>query len=542
MLRTRTRLSMAANVHLETAIEDPAQSQWLNFLPNLQGQRVLVTGKCRADVIRALRARSGMPVTSIGGENALPHCELMSPPVRPAGSDKFSFAVIDGIAGVSEFDLAIDQVMPIFQSDVGKMVVCLAAGWSKLRLRRHARSKLRDLGFASAAYFCDPDVDKPERIISLCAGLGHALFILCPRPDSAFARIKWILKTMFYRVAGSLNPRFGLVLIAQREVNAVNQGSMVQLVTELVNLSAKEANVVSVSRPRNGRQFLFVYDSSSKPNLRAVAKFANQRYPRFNLLKRSYRALSLADSVSSRMPINSRFAPTVLFSESSSESTAIVLSAADGQSIAQLCSSREMSRNSKLAGEALAKSVRLLHRIQKEISLDPASIEFRCDHRYLENYLQLPMPMSPKVDEGVQHGDFTVEHVFFDPAKNRWTVLDWEWLGRGYPYLMDVFSFLRSVRYLEPRNQGAHWKNVSFLSLQDTFFRKNWFSELSRAILSEYITARGLSHLDKYSCLLQYLLFRCNKVRLDEVFWPYQLEDWERLTGFAVANRDQFQL
>ncbi|MDT8069768.1 MAG: hypothetical protein ROO76_16525 [Terriglobia bacterium] len=533
---------MATDVHLEAAVEDPAQSQWLNFLPNLQGQRVLVAGKCPADVIRALRARSGMPVTSIGEENAVLGCELMSLPVRPPVSDKFSFAVIDGIAGVSEFDLAIDQVIPIFQSDVGKMVVCLAAGWSKLRLRRYARSKVRDLGFASAAYYCDPDVDKPERIISLCAGAGPALSILCPRPDSVFARVKWAFKAMFYRVAGCLNPRFGLVLIAQKEVNAVNQGSMAQLATELVNLSAKEATVVSVSQHYNGRQFLFVYDSSAKSKLRAVAKFANRRYPRFALSKREYRALSLADSVSSRMPMDSRFAPTVLFSECSSESTAIVLSAADGQSIAQLCSSREMSRNSELAGQVLAKGVRLLRRIQKEISLDPASIDFRCDHRYLENYLQLPILMSPKVDEDVQHGDFTVEHVFFDPAKNRWTVLDWEWLGRGYPFLMDVFSFLRSVRFLQPRNQGAHWKDVSFLSLQDTFFRENWFSELSRAIVSEYIAARGLSHLDRYSCFLQYLLFRCNKVRLDEVFWPHQLRDWERLTEFAVTNRNQFQL
>jgi ubiquinone/menaquinone biosynthesis C-methylase UbiE len=45
----------------------------------------------------------------------------------------------------------------------------------------------------------------------------------------------------------------------------------------------------------------------------------------------------------------------------------------------------------------------------------------------------------------VQHGDFTIENVFFECEGGALTVIDWECLTRGFPVLYDVFSLLFSA-------------------------------------------------------------------------------------------------
>lgn len=54
----------------------------------------------------------------------------------------------------------------------------------------------------------------------------------------------------------------------------------------------------------------------------------------------------------------------------------------------------------------------------------------------------------------IQHGDLSVENIFFDPKTGRIEVLDWADLAGGFPPLYDLFSLLHSTGYLSPKDEA----------------------------------------------------------------------------------------
>lgn len=102
-----------------------------------------------------------------------------------------------------------------------------------------------------------------------------------------------------------------------------------------------------------------------------------------------------------------------------------------------------------------------------------------------------------------QHGDFTTVNILWDVERERLNIIDWEWKAK-YPPYFDLYSFLRSVGYL---NNSWHWRESNaarmLRSFRETFMEENWFHEIVKWRISVY---QGFSvAADPYKGLVDYL-------------------------------------
>ncbi len=112
----------------------------------------------------------------------------------------------------------------------------------------------------------------------------------------------------------------------------------------------------------------------------------------------------------------------------------------------------------------------------------------------------------------IQHGDLSVENIFFDPKTGRIEVLDWADLAGGFPPLYDLFSLLYSTGYLSPRDEAmmsASEEDRWIASFKAIFFDDSRFvqnvtklilhacerlevrTELIPALLAEFLIVRS---------------------------------------------------
>ena len=90
----------------------------------------------------------------------------------------------------------------------------------------------------------------------------------------------------------------------------------------------------------------------------------------------------------------------------------------------------------------------------------------------------------------IQHGDLSVENVFFDPKTGRIEVLDWADLAGGFPPLYDLFSLLHSSGYLSPRDAA-----LASASEED-----RWIASFRATFLDDSMFAHNVKKLIVHAC------------------------------------------
>jgi ubiquinone/menaquinone biosynthesis C-methylase UbiE len=90
----------------------------------------------------------------------------------------------------------------------------------------------------------------------------------------------------------------------------------------------------------------------------------------------------------------------------------------------------------------------------------------------------------------IQHGDLSVENVFFDPETGRIEVLDWADLAGGFPPLYDLFSLLHSTGYLSPRDEAP-----IFASEED-----RWVASFKAIFFDDSRFAQNVKKLILHAC------------------------------------------
>lgn len=143
-----------------------------------------------------------------------------------------------------------------------------------------------------------------------------------------------------------------------------------------------------------------------------------------------------------------------------------------------------------------------------------------------------------------QHGDFFVDNILFDSETNSIGVVDWDGFGDTYPPLFDFFCLLSEFYFtLSAPRKMSRWE-IEMLSFKDTFFRKNWFSEL---VKESCLVLCNRMHL-KASCLSRYFSDYLSVRR--EVYGGMggapMKKEWHELYGkyvdFYEENKNEFVL
>lgn len=96
---------------------------------------------------------------------------------------------------------------------------------------------------------------------------------------------------------------------------------------------------------------------------------------------------------------------------------------------------------------------------------------------------------SPRVT-WVQHGDLSVDNIFFHPKTGRIEVLDWADLARGFPPLYDLFSLLYSTAYLSPSDEAIRFANEE----------DRWFASFKAIFFDDSRLAQIMKKLTFYAC------------------------------------------
>jgi SAM-dependent methyltransferase len=111
----------------------------------------------------------------------------------------------------------------------------------------------------------------------------------------------------------------------------------------------------------------------------------------------------------------------------------------------------------------------------------------------------------------IQHGDLSIENVFFDVKTGRVDVIDWGDLESGFPPLYDFFTFFLSTGYLPPsaRNVAFPCEEDRWIASFDAiFFGDTKFAHTVRALLLHACMQLKVDPDLIPSFLVEYLIIR----------------------------------
>jgi SAM-dependent methyltransferase len=112
----------------------------------------------------------------------------------------------------------------------------------------------------------------------------------------------------------------------------------------------------------------------------------------------------------------------------------------------------------------------------------------------------------------VQHGDFTIENIFLEPATEKLTLIDWNDLRRGLPPLYDVFTLLVSalsavVTEENGIGESSRGWEAHFLA---AFFRNGSAADFFRKLLAMACSRLQIPTTGLWEMFLQFLTLRTN--------------------------------
>jgi hypothetical protein len=403
-------------------------------------------------------------------------------------------------------------------------------------------------------YTCEPSAEDPSRMVMFSGNRRWAINQVAPslpgKPRSAWPFMRRAVKRGALQILGVYYPFYSFLVVAEKSLScgAWHASSLVQKVAAIVRdsvCSRATFNIRLSAQRHRGIDFVFVHDSES-PRLLAAAKSCHTDSPAFAAFERERDNLVLVSSALKGLTRPKISSPTVLHSDQGECKATFVTSAAEGRPVSDLV--REYSRNRDFTGlrtlmdESLGFVVGL-HQVLNEKLREKVP---HFGHRYLENYLSIcPVPGGPNGTDfpeatWVQHGDLSADNVFFNHKQTSWSIIDWEWLGSGYTPLFDLLTFLRSVGASHESSEGSDWRNEFLRSSIQTFFRRNPLSNLQKELLYGYCERMKVDSQRIFDYFMQFLIWRCNRYRLDGGADPNAITVWEKLVAYAAGHEHEF--
>jgi hypothetical protein len=542
-------------------VEDPSQSNWVHLLPGLEGMEILKVGAQRFENVKSLAHRAQKGVSCVGEHSPALNGYLR---VSYGSLDRVPRNAFDLVVVDEEGFFSTQRTRETFSSDLqsivsvlkegGRVLLCLPPGARLAKFRYWLHREAPGAGLDSVRYyFCDPSSQLPLIIVPFSENRGLAIRYLCDL-DPGASPGRWLrrrVKRALYAALSIYNPRMGLLALAQKPSppGAPETASLYEKVRRcgLAAPASTESSIVVLSTRRyEARTVFFVYDADAK--MRAVAKLIDHRYYGADRLKAELHNLVHLTSCRAALEQTNLLLPWLRHCEVSEQSTLFVFEAVPGERLDGVIG-RCFRRGERSVITTIMESFAgAQETLQKALTDKLASGIRRIESRYFENYLHFPdlqqslTRVAALGFESVQHGDYTTVNTHFDLSKRQCGIIDWEWMASGYPPLFDLFSFFRSMGYVENRCAGKGWEDQSFRSFAETFFRENWFSRTQRELILRHSKTFGVSPDNVFDCFLAFLLFQFNKYRLEDVAWVEFVKLYEDMVRFAVQNKDHFIL
>ncbi len=120
----------------------------------------------------------------------------------------------------------------------------------------------------------------------------------------------------------------------------------------------------------------------------------------------------------------------------------------------------------------------------------------------------------------VQHVDFAVENIFLEPQSSVIEVIDWEHLAAGLPPLYDVFQFISSLAYIDPRKRRPTVESKEDFykaSFADSFLSGNRLGQVIGDHVVQACRRLRISPDCVPSLLAEYLLIRLRYCRVRSI-------------------------
>jgi hypothetical protein len=109
----------------------------------------------------------------------------------------------------------------------------------------------------------------------------------------------------------------------------------------------------------------------------------------------------------------------------------------------------------------------------------------------------------------IQHGDYTIENIFFDSSSDKFTLVDWEHTVRGVTPLYDTFSLLLSALFLAARWESSPTEPTSLQKcFRDSFFGTGPWAETFRRLLLQASGQFAIPQEEVWTDLLEFLVLR----------------------------------
>lgn len=139
----------------------------------------------------------------------------------------------------------------------------------------------------------------------------------------------------------------------------------------------------------------------------------------------------------------------------------------------------------------------------------------------------------------VQHGDFTLENIFWDPTVSALSVIDWKDLRRGLPPLYDVVSLLISILPVLPESDDKQLDKTDPLQalFSESFFGCGPAARLFREALEKTCEGAHVPPERAWEMFLHSLLLRVGHY---QSMGNPLAENHSRFLHFALQNRSSF--
>jgi len=543
----------------------PVVPLWMNFIPAAEGWRIVWIGTHQSGAaIQTLCLQSRVSISFIGDLKCDPRpCAVQSydsVSSLPHGSHDCAIVDVEQLFAFARSNQSrldrIEAILDVLKPE-GTIVFMLSPGILQIRHRIRLMRALHVRGLAALwCCFCEPNCENPLRIVPFSDDPSWAICSLSSFPSWKRLNVQSFIRQGVKRLAlRSLRIHFPFLGLLAVGIKSSSPESRRQLsLYAKVLAAAKDAEwnsgklvAVLSSQPYAGKEFFLVFDPATS-ELKAVAKACHRGSPGAPLVQQEYGNLILVSSYADSLEQQQIRLPRVLYAENSDARTIFVTTAAGGMRIADMVRRYTRRGNDQTIHDLVRESVQFLIRLHTKLNEHLSHKVPDLGRRYLENYLNFDLAspsggaLPPFASPSVQHGDLTAENVYLDHDTRRWEVIDWEWLGGGYPPLFDFFSLLRSIGAWRDSHLRGDSHTKTLRSFVRVFFGKGPFSNLEKEMLHTYCAGLKIDANLAFSYFRYFLLWRCNRYRLHGAAWHGASRVWEDLLRYAIVHAGEFAL
>lgn len=541
---------------------DLARTNWLNLLPSLKGKAVFVYASGMHHWMEALKRCGCRSITCYDEENQLLDQKSIKTVKNEETVEKNAYDIC--ILNVPEtshkngttLKNRIELSFKILNSG-GILLLGFPNSWFVKKNKVMVKKMLQSSGFFHHnCSLCIPSFDLPLSILPFSLDTINQKTVFqslakdCFRIRSIKTSVKDLIKYVFIKTQGVINPSMGLLFIATKNKNTVVQNELDHFFSSV----AGKFSYLDIGRPHYtewrsksfvGKKVGMIYEVNNQHRMpRLVAKRLNYQYHTFDI-KREYKVLTLLNQHNSFFLEKRIMLPDSVYCQDNGSGRVLTIeSAVPGQSLHENFSRRKKDfRNKEKIINGFVERQEMIQQYLSENLLDNFP---ETPITFYENRLELKWePFSDlsrleKYKKIVQHGDYTVLNLYYDKTEDTFGIIDWDGASSGLPPIFDLFRFFLSIGFSQNSDDHSFFEDY-FTAFVRVYFEYNPFSEFVKKTIVAQCIRVGFEKDKIFQYFLDFLLFLYNQYRL--LYPPNEFINlYRRMLEYSLEHQKEFIL